>query len=135
MSPKPAGSEIEYPATCAATFADAPAMFAAGDLYGVASLLERVAEAGGDPAFGRAARALLGHGGRPSLNDDAALAEMARVLDASEANTVEGAAAFVAAKLPGRQSLLATTKRLARKYRELGRHKILNASTCAEDWV
>ena len=70
-------------------------------------------------AFRRAARGLRGSGpGRHALDDEAAIAEMARVLSAGEATSVPAAARYVAAKLPGQQSLNAGARRLERKYRD-----------------
>jgi hypothetical protein len=98
-------------------FDDAPAMLRAGDVSGVASLLQLAANA--NPVFGRAARALLGSGpGRRALDDDAALAEMARALAAGEEKFVAAAARHAAAKLPGRHSLDSAADRLERKFRK-----------------
>jgi hypothetical protein len=112
-------SAIDSGGASAKRVSRALAILAPGGVYEIADLLEHLAEIWSNPALGNAARSVLGHVGRQTINDDAALAEMARVLDAGEAETVEGAARYAAASLPGCHSLNATTKRLARKYRKL----------------
>jgi hypothetical protein len=103
--------------TTAVAFDDAPAMLAAGDVHGMAILLQLAAQV--NPAFGRAARALRGsRPGRHALDDDAALAEMAQALAAGEVKFVAAAARRAAAKLPGRHSLDSAADRLERKFRK-----------------
>jgi hypothetical protein len=102
----------------------AVAALAPGDVYVVENVLRQLAEISGNPAFGRAARALLVPAGRHSLNDGAALAEMERALSNGRANSVEEAARHVAATLPGRWSLESATARLARKFRKMHRQNI-----------
>jgi sirohydrochlorin ferrochelatase len=104
--------------TTPASVDQALAILAPGDVYAVASLLEHLAETSGNRAFRRAARALLARVGRRSLDDEAQLAQMARVLAEGVAESLPAAARYVAAKLPGRHSLDSAAKRLERKYRK-----------------
>ncbi len=107
---------IEPLPTTRDAFDEAPGMLRTGDATGMAALLQLAA--GTNPAFGRAARALLGRVGRRALNDAAALAEMARLLAAGDMKSIPVAARYVAAKLPELQSLDAGARRLERKYRK-----------------
>lgn len=84
----------------------------------VATLLDRLATLHGDSRYSRAAGAIRGkHAGRRAHSDDAALQHMRGLLEAGTAATVEQAARFVARTMPGQHSAVATTARLATKYR------------------
>ena len=90
------------------------------DPTAVAQALKAIGARTGNRAFGRAAAALLAPpGGRPVIDDEAALAEMQWLIENGHASTTEAAARMVAAALPRAHSLAATTARLARKYRRL----------------
>jgi hypothetical protein len=80
--------------------------------------LDLLAQASGDERFARAAGVVRGrHGGRPRINDSAALAQMAALLRDRAAQSVDAAAAYVARSMPGQHSPESTAQRLARKYR------------------
>jgi hypothetical protein len=124
MSRRPARLATERPPIDPFAFDEAPAMLRTGDVSGLASLLQLAAKA--CPAFGRAARVLLGSGpGRHVLDDDAALAEMARTLATGETKFVAVAARRAAAKLPRPQSLDSAADRLEKKYRKKRRENII----------
>jgi hypothetical protein len=81
----------------------------------VASVLEHLAELSGERAFAGAARILLGPG-RPPLDDDAALVNMRRALDAGDARSAWDAAGSAASALRGEHSVESAQRRLYRKF-------------------
>lgn len=89
----------------------------------LAAVFERYAADTGDADLQRVVAALRRpqprQRGRRVIDDTAALAEMRVLVDAG--NAVETAAGFVATASGAGQSIEATTRRLARKFRALGR--------------
>ena len=70
-----------------------------------------------DPRCAKAAGMLNGSvGGRPEINDDAALSRIGWLLDRGEARSVSNAAMRVAVAMGGYHSVSSTAGRLARKY-------------------
>jgi hypothetical protein len=92
----------------------------------IAAVFERVAADTGDAAWSRAALALKQpkQAGRHSIDDTAALDEMAWLLASENARSVEQASVLVAAALQGEHSVRAAAERLARKFRNKISNKI-----------
>jgi hypothetical protein len=96
-----------------------PNMSAASPKREIAAVFERLAADTGDAAWLRAALALTRpkQKGRQSIDDSAALDEMAWLRENGKARSVEQAAGLVAATLTGEHSVTSARDRLARKYR------------------
>jgi hypothetical protein len=92
----------------------------------IAAVFERLAADTGDAAWLEAALALNRpkQKGRHSIDDSAALDEMAWLLATGEARSIEQAARLVAATLEGEHSVAAAAERLARKFRNKISNKI-----------
>lgn len=92
-------------------FASAPATIAE-----VAAELERLADATGESAYRRAARALYQQpAGRPPVDDRNALAEVRWLISTGKVASTHAALLQVARAICGRNSIRATAERLRKK--------------------